>query len=309
MAGSGMAACATEVELHGHRGARGIAPENTLVGFREAIRLGVDWIEIDIGMSREGVLIVHHDRALNTSIARKGGSWIETPIPLFELDAREIRSFDVGRIKPGSGYANRYPYQKPVDGTAIPTLADMLEMPEMQAHPEISLNIEIKTSPLAPNETAAPERIVKALVALLDTYGYRKRARIQSFDWRNLKHLRDFAPDLPLSFLTAELPDLDNLQRAQPAPSPWLGGANLEAFGGSVPRLISHMGGKYWAPFYRDISSGDVVTAHGEGLKVIVWTVNDADDMHTALMMGVDGIITDYPDIGRDVIDRHLKQH
>jgi len=308
MVGSGMAARSTEIELHGHRGARGIAPENTIVGFREAIRLGVDWIEIDIGMSRDGVLIVHHDRALNTSIARKGGSWIETPIPLFDLDACEIRSFDVGRIKPDSDYARRYPHQEPVDGTAIPTLADMLEMPEMQAHPDIGLNIEIKTSPLAPNETAAPEQIVEALVAMLDTYGYRKRARIQSFDWRNLVHLLKSAPELPLGFLTAELPNLDNLQRGRPAPSPWLGGLDLDTVGGSVPRLISHVGGKYWAPFHRDISSGDVVTAHGEGLKVIVWTVNDADDMRKALKMGVDGIITDYPDIGRDVIDRHLKQ-
>lgn len=307
VAGVIMTANASAVELHGHRGARGLLPENTIAGFLEAIRLGVTCIETDIGLTRDGKLIIHHDRSLNTNIARRDDRWIDAPVPLFSLNTGELEKYDVGRLKPGSDYAARYPRQRHIDGAKIPLLTDLISLPEIQSSPSICLNIEIKTSPLATAETAPPEKIVEALVALLDTHKFRKRVRVQSFDWRNLIHLRRMAPDVALSFLTAEQPWLDNLLRSSAGSSPWLAGSSLEAFAGSVPKLIKHLGGKYWAPFHRDISAGDVAAAHAEGLHVIVWTVNDAADMDSALQMGVDGIITDYPDIGRNVIDNFKK--
>jgi len=289
---------ASAVELHGHRGARGLVPENTLASFRAALAHGVDCIEIDIGMSRDGVLVIHHDRALNPVIARDGAKWITAPVALKSLDYAQIARFDVGRLKPGTPYAAKWPAQVPADGARIPRLGDMLAMAELAEKIGVCLNIEVKTSPEAPDETFPPERISAALVAELDRHGFRNRVRIQSFDWRNLTFLANQAPDIPLSFLTAEQDWLDNVRRRSSQASPWLAGANLAAFDGLLPAAIKRLGGRIWAPYHRDIGANDVAAAHGLGLKVIVWTVNDASDMRRAMRLGVDGLITDYPDVG-----------
>ena len=289
---------ASGLELHGHRGARGLVAENTLASFQEAIRHGVDCIEFDVAMSRDGHIVIHHDRALNPDIARDGGGWIATPRLLKDLTLAEIKAFDISRIRPGTRYATKYPKQHQIDAATVPTLEEMLAMPELIAKRDICLNIEIKTSPEAPGETFPPETIAFHLVKVLEAGGFRKRARIQSFDWRALLPLVKRAPDIRLSFLTAEQSWLDNVKRDAKTPSPWLAGVDLKRFEGSLPRAIKHLGGAIWAPYHRDIGPDDVTAAHAAGLKVIVWTVNEPGDMQRAMRIGVDGIITDYPDVG-----------
>ncbi|MGI9525144.1 MAG: glycerophosphodiester phosphodiesterase [Hyphomicrobiaceae bacterium] len=291
------------VELHGHRGARGLLPENSLIGFREAIRLGVDCLELDVGQLRDGEVVIHHDRTLNPDVTRKNGSWIDFATPLANLTKRDLESFDIGRLRPGTRYAARFAEQSPVDGARIPLLRELLAMPQLGRQPEICLNIEIKTSPEAHAETSPPEDIAKALLEILDEYNYRSRSRVQSFDWRGLLYLRQVAPDLALSFLTAERDWLDNLMRLEPGLSPWLAGIDLAKYQNSAPRAIKAAGGQTWAPYYHDLTPQELAEAKSIGLKVIVWTVNDEADMRNLLTMGVDGIITDYPDLGRQVID------
>ncbi|MGI9426060.1 MAG: glycerophosphodiester phosphodiesterase [Hyphomicrobiaceae bacterium] len=299
------AVAAVGKELHGHRGARGLAPENTLMSFKKAIDLGADCIETDVGMSRDGDLVLHHDRTLNPDIARSGGEWIGQRTAIQSLTMSEIRGFDVGRIRPGTAYAGRFSRQEPRDGAAIPVLQDLLQMPEFSANSDLCLNIEIKTSPHAADETAPPERIADALLKLIREHKLAARVRVQSFDWRNLVHLHKTAPDIALSFLTVEQSWLDNVERSQRGPSAWFAGGDLDAFDGSLPRLIKHLGGDYWAPYYRELTAEQVKVAHGLMLKVIVWTVNSRSAMDEMLEMGVDGIITDYPDIGRRALDEY----
>lgn len=291
-------------ELHGHRGARGLLPENTLASFREALRHKSDCIETDLGMTRDGRIVLHHDRSLNVEIARRDGKWIDAPLPLSAISSEELRAFDVGRIRPSTGYAAKYARQAPRDGARIPLLEDLLKMPELAANPHVCLNLEIKTSPLAPGETHPPEKIVPALVAELDRHNFRSRVRVQSFDWRNLVLLRRAAPDIRLSFLTVERSWLDNVGRDEASPSPWLAGGDIAVHGGSLPKLIKDMGGSYWAPYYKDVTVKTLAEAHALDLKVLVWTVNKARDMRAMLEMGVDGLITDNPDFGRQEIDR-----
>lgn len=302
--GMGMAASvASAVELHGHRGARGLLPENTLASFREAIRQGVDCIETDVGLSRDGQVVIHHDRFLSPVLARRAGKWIDAPVTLRTLSAAELKQFDVGRIKPGTRYAARFADQRPIDGSQIPLLKELLAMPELASHPNVCLNIEIKTSPDAPDDTFAPERISQALVEVLDGFKFRARARVQSFDWRNLRAIAKLAPDLTLSFLTAEQRWQDNIQRGKPGASPWLAGIDIDDFGGSVPRAVAHFGGRFWSPYFRDLTADALKEAHGLGLKVIVWTVNEEQDIRALLELGVDGVITDYPDRGHRILE------
>jgi glycerophosphoryl diester phosphodiesterase len=294
-------------ELHGHRGARGLAPENTLPAFRQALEIGVDCLELDIGMSGDGRLIVAHDPTLNPDLVRRDGAWIAERTPLRNLSAAQLQTLDVGRINPDSKYAKRYPKQVPVDGTPMPLLDDVLALPGLRANPAVCLNIEIKTAPNTRDITHSPERIADELVRSLDRHAMRKRSRIQSFDWRGLAHLRKTAPDIALSFLSAERPWLDNIERGRPGASSWLAGMDVDAHDGSVAIMVKALGGQWWSPYYRDLSPQELERAHALGLKVIVWTINDAEEIRQMLQMGVDGVITDRPDLAKPVIDAHRR--
>ena len=289
---------ARALEVQGHRGARGLLPENTIPAFERAIELGADVLELDLGMTRDGVPVVHHDRALDPDRTRDAvGAWLAPPGPFLNtLDLAELAVFDVGRAAPGSPIAERFPDQVPRDGTRIPTLADVLALGRRPGAGAIRFNIETKVTPLAPRETAGPEEFARAVVGVLRAEGMLDRADIQSFDWRILHEARRLAPDLSTVCLTAEQRWHDTVLRGQPGPSPWTAGLDIAAFDGSVPRLVKAAGCTAWSPYYRDLTAETLAEAHALALKVAVWTVNEADEMLALARLGVDSIITDYPD-------------
>jgi len=286
------------IEIQGHRGARGLLPENTIPAFERAIDLGVDVLELDLGMTRDGVPVVHHDRALDPNRTRNAtGAWLTPPGPFLNaLDLTELSEFDVGRAAPGSAVAERFPNQEPRDHTRIPTLAEVLTLGRQPGAGAIRFNIEAKVSPLAPPETAGPAEFARALVEVLRAEGMMDRVDLQSFDWRVLHEARGLAPELSTVCLTAEQRWHDNLLRGRPGPSPWTAGLDIEAFDGSVPRMVTAAGCAGWSPYYRDLTEEALAEAHALGLRVVVWTVNEVSDMRALARLGVDGIITDYPD-------------
>jgi glycerophosphoryl diester phosphodiesterase len=287
-------------EIHGHRGARGLVPENTLPAFEKAIALGVDILELDTGLTADGVLVVSHDRSLSPDLARKDGVWISAPVPIHALSLAEVRTYDVGRPRPGSRVAERFPNQVAVDGTPIPTLADVLALADK--FPELEFNIETKLSPLAPDETADPKTFAAALVAEIQGFGLETRVMVQSFDWRTLVAVKALDPTIRTSFLTAQQSWLDNLQVGQDGSSPWLAGADIDDYAGSAPQAVAAMGGDIWSPFHRDLTDAALMEAQGLGLEVHVWTPNKPADMLALKARGVDGIITDYPDVALQVL-------
>jgi glycerophosphoryl diester phosphodiesterase len=160
----------------------------------------------------------------------------------------------------------------------------------------VRFNIETKLSPLAPEESPAPERFAQMVVDLLRREGVATRSTVQSFDWRTLKHVQKLAPEIDTSCLTRERGRSGNLEPARKGASPWLAGLDIDAFDGSVPRLVAAAGCRVWSPFFREVSKEALEEAKRLGLDVVVWTVNDPTDMESLIEMGVDGIITDYPD-------------
>ena len=286
------------IEIQGHRGARGLLPENTIPAFERAIELGVDVLELDLGMTRDGVPVVHHDRALDPDRTRDAaGAWLAPPGPFLNtLDLAALSGFDVGRAAPGSKIAERFPEQIPRDGTRIPTLAEVLALGRRSGADAIRFNIETKLTPLAPEEAAGPEEFARAVVAVLRAEGMLDRADLQSFDWRVLREARKLAPDLSTVCLTAEQRWIDNVLRGRPGASPWTAGLDIETFDGSLPRMVEAAGCTVWSPYYREVTAAALTEAHALGLRVVVWTVNEADEMLALARLGVDGIITDYPD-------------
>jgi len=291
-------------DLQGHRGARGLYPENSLPGFDAALALGVTTLEMDLAVTRDGVVVVHHDRRLDPARTRgPDGAWLVKPAPaIVELSYAELAAYDIGRARPGGKVAQRFPDQRGLDGVAIPTLAEVLALAEARSNGTMRYNMEIKTSPLAPEESLAPGAFAAAVARELDRAGVGSRAMVQSFDWRGLKAIQKLAPGIATVYLSAEQRWLDNLERGRPGISPWTAGHDLDDLNGSAPAAIQAAGGAVWSPYFRGLREAELQEAHGLGLKVVVWTVNDPTDMAALIELGVDGIITDYPDRLRRVM-------
>jgi glycerophosphoryl diester phosphodiesterase len=279
------------IELHGHRGARGLFPENTLAAFAGAIALGVDTIEFDVAMTADDTVMVTHDPALNPDITRTAdGVWLTRRGPTVRsLRAADLGRYDVGRIRPGSAYAVEFPDQAPHDGARIPLLEDALRI-----DPAIRFNIELKTVPVLPDLTVDGARLAAAVVAVADAAGTTARTTVQSFDWRGPRHLHRTRPDVRLAWLTRAA--------ILPQARAWWDGPDPSDYGGSVARAVAAEGGPIWSPAHGDLTQASLAEAHGLGLRVIPWTVNRADDMRRLIGWGVDGLITDRPDIARRIM-------
>ncbi len=292
---------AAAFDLQGHRGARGLAPENTMAGFATALRTGVTTLELDVGMSRDGVLVVAHDTRLNPAITRAAdGRWLVAPTPtLWSLNRAELQRFDVGRIDPGSRYAAGLGEQKAVDGERLPTLDALFTQVKAWGANAVRFNIETKIDPTQPQLTATPEAFVEALLALVERHGMRQRVSVQSFDWRTLKLVQARTNDIPTVALTAQQRWLDNVADAR-----WTAGLQLADFGGSVPRLVKASGAQVWSPYFGDLNEALLAEAHALGLRVLPWTVNDSAQIERLLQWPLDGIISDYPDRVRQAMSR-----
>jgi len=297
-------ASAWAFDLQGHRGARGLAPENTLPAFARALSLGVHTLEFDTGITRDGVVVIGHDRRLNPDIARRpDGGYVDLPGPAIRaLTLDELKKYDVGTLRPESAYAKQFPLQTAVPGTRMPTLAELAALVRKSGNGSVRFNVETKLSPLAADDTVDPETFATTLVAALRQTGLTQRATIQSFDWRTLKVVQRVAPEIPTACLTIGRGQGDNLQLGRPGRSPWLAGLDADNFA-SVPHLVREAGCKVWSPFFRDTTRESIVEAQRLGLSVAVWTVNEPADMVLMLDHKVDGIITDYPDRLRAVMD------
>lgn len=289
-------------DLQGHRGARGLAPENTIASFSTALAIGVTTLELDVGMSKDGVVVVHHDEWLNPDITRGAdGAFLSQRGPaIYSLTLEELKRYDVGRLKPGTAYAASLPEQRPHDGARIPTLAEVFALGRRADH--IRFNIETKLTPKSGADVPEPELFAKAVAAAVREAGFAERVSIQSFDWRILRILRRIQPDLLRGGLTSEQPDYDTIQRGKPGASPWTAGLDVAEFGGSVPRLVAAAGCRVWSPAFEDLTSECIAEASALGIRVIPWIVNEPDQMDRLMRMGVAGIITDYPDRLRRVL-------
>jgi glycerophosphoryl diester phosphodiesterase len=275
--------------VQGHRGARALFPENTVEGFRRAMALGVRAFELDVGVSADGAVVLSHDLALNPEITRgPDGAWLAGAGPLVRaLTQVELAAFDVGRIRPGSAYAARFPDQAAIDGARIPTLAAVLAL---TARAGVRADIELKTVPHAPEATVSPETMTEIVLATADAAGAAGLIDLRAFDWRIQRHARAIRPDVPLTWLTN--------RAATEAPLLWWD----RALDGSAARTVAAAGGGTWAPEFRDLSREDVAEAHALGLRVAPWTVNAAADIARCLEWGADGVCTDRPDVARAVL-------
>ena len=291
------------LDLQGHRGVRGLLPENTLPSFQRALELGVTTIETDIAITSDGVLVISHDPLLNPDLTRDAaGRFIEQKGPaIHSMTWAQLQAYDVGRLKPGTDYARQFPDQKPVDGTRIPRLSDVFDLVKRSGDDKVKFALETKLVPDKPNETPLPEPFARALVDEIRKAGMASRTQILSFDWRTLQVVQKIAPEIPTVYLSLQR-GFDNIGANRAEGSAWTAGFQYRAYG-SVPKMIKAAGGSIWSAFHGDLDAAKVKEAQSLGIKVLAWTVNDPAIMARILDYGVDGLITDRADLARKLLE------
>jgi glycerophosphoryl diester phosphodiesterase len=294
-------------DLQGHRGARGLWPENTLAGFRHAIDVGVCALEFDCAVTRDGVVVVTHDPQLNPDCTRDaaGHFLAATGPPVYSLSFAQLQSYDVGRLRPSSAYAAQFPQQQGADGMRIPRLSESLSLVHSRGRGQVRVALEVKTFPEQPQLTPEPTVFMQAVRAEIEHTGTAGIVSILAFDWRVLYAAQALLPALPRVALSEQQPGEDTIMAGSPTPSPWLAGLDPKDFGGSTPRMALATGAQTWGPNHLDLDAQLVAEAHALGLRVVPFTVNERTDMERMIAFGVDGMISDRPDILREVLERH----
>jgi glycerophosphoryl diester phosphodiesterase len=304
----------TQFDLQAHRGGLGLTTESTLAGFAKAIELGVTTLELDTQVTEDSKVVVTHDRRISAVKCQDTAPAFPGD-PEFPYVGKFITNLTLAQVKTvNCGYQALpdFPNQEVVSGPMI-ELRDVFDLVKSYKAKGLILNIETKVEAGAPAETAPRDLFVRRVWEEIRDAGMSDQVTIQSFDWGALMVMHSLAPELPLVALT----NRDFLQVGQPGASPWLGGIDADDFGGDfvaaaasidgVTALSPVQGfpqnGRISDPGFVPYPDAKMIAdAHSRGLKVIPWTIDDPATMEYFIELGVDGIITDYPDRLREVM-------
>tara|TARA_Y100000996_G_scaffold228137_1_gene179451 strand:+ start:3449 stop:4351 length:903 start_codon:yes stop_codon:yes gene_type:complete len=277
------------IKIYGHRGARGVFPENTLDSFQYLFDNNISAYETDILISKDLVPVITHNFHLNPSLTKDSdGNWLEKEdIKIYDLTYENISRYEVGSINKLSKYGRRFINQKKLKNQKIPKLSQLLDLTSKNIIPNLLINLEIKSTPMVKNLTPEIEELVRIVIEEVHKSKLKDKIIYSSFDWNILKEIKNYNPDLPRAYLTEE-------QRNIYDQSPWMDFTPLHN-NVDLPKLIKALGGVAWHPYYKDITKKMVESSHEENLPVNVWTVNKEEDMLRMIEYGVDGIMSDYP--------------
>jgi glycerophosphoryl diester phosphodiesterase len=302
-----------EFDIQAHRGGLGLTVESTVASFSRGLEVGVSTLELDVQITEDGHAVVTHDRKVTGTKCKDTAPYTpgdpEYPYVgkfINTLSLKQVKQLDCGSL-PQAGF----PGQTPDPGARMPELQDVFDLVHRFHADKVKLNIETKVEAGAPTETAPREQFVQVVAREIRKAKISRQVTIQSFDWGALMRMRQVAPELPIVALT----NYDFLQTGQPGKSPWLGGIDIDDFGGDLVKATKSFGadaispvhgfpqdGKVTDPAYRPYVTKDMVrSAHKAGMKVVPWTVDDPATMRSLIDKGVDGLISDYPDRVRTV--------
>ncbi|MEW2294313.1 glycerophosphodiester phosphodiesterase family protein [Streptomyces sp. NPDC006743] len=300
----------TPFDLQAHRGGLGLTTEESLEGFGKALRLGVSTLELDTQITKDRKVVVNHDRQISAQKCADTGP-VTPGDPMYPYVGKYIKDLTLAQIKTvDCGYRQLpgFPEQEQVKGARMAELKDVLDLVKRYRARQVKLNIETKVEAGAPEQTAPRALFVRRVYEEIHRSGIERQVTIQSFDWGALKAMHRLAPSYPLVALT----NYDFLQVGRPGASPWLGGIDADDYDGDFVRAaaaavpgLTTLSPNYGFPqngtvadpdfrFYPD--TGMVLEAHRRGLKVVPWTCDDPATLAALMDLGVDGVITDYPD-------------
>ena len=293
--------------LNPDRGGRGQWTEESLTAFAGSPELGVSTLELDTHLSSANQVVVWHDDVMTSSkCADTAPAFPGDPAFPYaddrvrDLSLAEIRTLDCGYQQlPG------FPEQANTPGSRIATLGEVYQLVRDYDARKVHLNVETKVEVSGPDGAEEMAALTRAVVGEIEASGMADRSVLQSFDWASLNLTRQIAPDLTLGALSSG----DSwLGVGQPGSSPNLGGIDIDSYNGSLAQAAAALGYDIVSPAFASVTPAMIADAHGLGLPVVPWTVNETADLTSLMEEGVDGIITDYPDRLRTVLEeRGLK--
>ncbi|WP_340647107.1 glycerophosphodiester phosphodiesterase family protein [Phenylobacterium sp.] len=274
----------------------GVWPANSIEGMWGCNAAPVDGVEIDVHLTADGHVVAHHDYAIAADHSRLNGAFLEASGPLLrETTLADLKAYDLGRPKPGSSYARRYPDRPGVDGLFMPTLPELLAALELAPGPRRKLFVEIKTDPDEYRESADPVALLDAVLRDLAAAEWTADSKIIAFDWSVLRDLATKAPELETAHLTVPDAMKPKVKLLANGDSPWVDGCDARQFGGSELRAIQAHGGREWSPHISDITPERVEEAKALGLAVGVWGVATAAEIATLSDLGVEALTVSGP--------------
>jgi glycerophosphoryl diester phosphodiesterase len=300
-----------------HRGGTGLWPENTMAAFRNAIAIGAEGIELDVHLTKDNVLVVHHDESLKPAIARgPDGNWVTRPSPrIKDLTLEELQRYDIGRLRPDAGYSARYPDQTAFDGETIPTLEAVIDLVQAEASSDFIVYTELKTALLDLSQSANPISLANAAVDLIESKGFGDQTVFVSFDWRALTQAKKRAPKIKNAFTTLPFYSMDPEDRsiandsdtAAAIRSAVRDGADFfdgndwrdndgKNFAERLLRAIAAGPSDGWFAWHGDVQPETNELAVELGLPISAWTVDESAEMRRLSDLGIAAILTDRPD-------------
>ncbi|MDQ0220159.1 glycerophosphodiester phosphodiesterase [Peribacillus cavernae] len=304
-------------DLQAHRGGIGLTVESTTASFSRALEVGVSTLELDVQITEDHQAVVTHDRKISGAKCEDTGPAFagDPEYPYVGKYVKDLTLAQVRTMDCGSQTLPQFPEQNPSPDARMPLLSEVFDIVKRYHAKKVWMNIETKVEAGAPEETAPREEFVQIVAHQIRKAGMIDRVSIESFDWGSLMRMHEVEPRLPLIALTNG-PQF--LQPGHPGASPWLGGIDIDDFGGDLVAAAHSFGADAISPVHGFPQNGKITDenyepyvtklmvqeAHKAGMKVIPWTVNDAPTMDKLIDDGVDGIITDYPDRLREVIDQ-----
>ena len=260
-----LADAAPRIQVHGHRGARALRPENSLPAFTYAIEQGVDVLELDLAVTKDDVLVVSHDAHMNPAFC-SGPAGSQTLIRKMTL--AELQLWDCGaKANPG------FPKQQAVPGTRVPTLQQVFDLVKAKGA-KVEFNIETKISPAKPDQTPTPERFAELMRDVVRANGLTSRVILQSFDFRTLHAMKRLEPSMRLSALYPN---------------------SMKEPHRTLLDLAKESGAGIVSPHFTTVKAEEVAAAHKAGLVIVPWTANEPAQWDALIAAQVDAIISDDP--------------
>jgi glycerophosphoryl diester phosphodiesterase len=308
-------------DVQAHRGGMALTVENTLAAFAKALEIGVSTLEFDLQVTRDWQVVVAHDgdpnpiTSLDTSPAFPGDPgfpYVRHDVHIKDLTLAQIRTIDTGSLRHPS-----FPEQVLAPGARMPLLSEVFGLVRAYGADDVRMNVEAKVEAATPERTAPREEFVRAVVREIREGGMLDRVTIESFDWGALIRTREVEPRLPIAALTN---GQEFLQLGERGASPWLGGLDIDDFPGSLQERYVAAAASFGAdavspvhgepqdapaddPDYVPFTTRELVdAAHDAGMRVVPWTIDHPSTVRRLIELGVDGVITNRPDMVRQVL-------